>query len=263
MAEQQALPPVIFSLTDAGNSLAKRLLSILPDAIHKHQPTPFSATAQQTFFDGNPCVFICATGIVIRSLAPVLKNKFSDPAVIVMDEKGEYVIPLLSGHEGGAGVLARQISDAINAKCVVTSSTDYGNPIYTLGMGCDRGCPGHFIDELLELANDFLDNALKFKSIKYHAIASIDLKADESSLIALSEKTDIPFRTYNAAKLRSVEDQLTLKSDIVFSEVGCYGVAEAAALVAASEITGIGAEIVMPKHKNKRATISIARSYLQ
>ncbi|PCJ37581.1 MAG: hypothetical protein COA99_12630 [Moraxellaceae bacterium] len=66
---------------------------------------------------------------------------------------------------------------------------------------------------------------------------------------------------FPAETLRTVEDQLSYKSDVVFREVGCYGVAEAAALLSASSISGCTSELVLQKQKTKRATCAIARSY--
>ncbi|MBY2231180.1 cobalt-precorrin 5A hydrolase [Clostridioides difficile] len=69
-------------------------------------------------------VFIMATGIVVRSIAPYIISKFSDPAILVMDEKGKNVISLLSGHIGGANSLTQYISSLIDANPVITTATD-------------------------------------------------------------------------------------------------------------------------------------------
>ena len=67
---------------------------------------------------------------------------------------------------------------------------------------------------------------------------------------------------YGRSRILLLEDyQLSERSEVVFREVGCYGVAEAAALCAATAITGRPAELVVLKQKNARATISVARSY--
>lgn len=71
-----------------------------------------------------PLVFIMATGIVVRQIAPYLQGKDRDPAVLVLDEKGEYVISLLSGHLGGANAWARTIGNWLNARPVITTATD-------------------------------------------------------------------------------------------------------------------------------------------
>ncbi len=249
-------PATIYSLTEPGRALGLRLLDVVPASIHKHRANPFIETVQNDFTQGHDGIFICATGIVIRALAPVLRDKYRDPAVVALDESGDHVIPLLSGHQGGAEALARRIAKRIGARCVTTSAGDYGQPVYTLGIGCDRNCPLEMIDELLDKAAAVLNIGESFM-----ALASIDRKADEPCLLATAADLALPLQTWPARHLRSVEDQLTEKSETVFREVGCYGVAEAAALIAATQITGNRAELVLPKQKNARATIAVARSY--
>ena len=69
-------------------------------------------------------LFIMATGIVVRQIAPLLEGKTEDPAVVVCDEKGEFAISLLSGHIGGANRLARKTAVIFNGKAVITTATD-------------------------------------------------------------------------------------------------------------------------------------------
>ena len=69
-------------------------------------------------------IFIMATGIAVRMIAPHIVSKLSDPAVLVMDERGQHVISLLSGHVGGANRLTYLLSKAIAAKPVITTATD-------------------------------------------------------------------------------------------------------------------------------------------
>lgn len=72
-------------------------------------------------------IFICAAGIAVRSIAPYIKHKSVDPAVIVLDESGKFCISLLSGHAGGANELAGRISKLIGAVPVITTATDMEN----------------------------------------------------------------------------------------------------------------------------------------
>ena len=73
-------------------------------------------------YDG--LVLIMASGIVVRMIAPLLKSKATDPAVIVMDDAGCFAISLLSGHLGGANDLAKRCADVSGARSVITTATD-------------------------------------------------------------------------------------------------------------------------------------------
>ena len=69
-------------------------------------------------------VFIGALGIAVRAIAPYLRDKTTDPAVICMDEAGKHVISVLSGHVGGANMFAEQIADLFGGTAVITTATD-------------------------------------------------------------------------------------------------------------------------------------------
>ncbi len=69
-------------------------------------------------------VYIMATGIVVRDIAPYIKHKSVDPAVLVMDGKGDFVISLLSGHLGGANEKTLKLAEKIGAQPVITTMSD-------------------------------------------------------------------------------------------------------------------------------------------
>jgi cobalt-precorrin 5A hydrolase len=65
-----------------------------------------------------------STGIVVRIIAPLIRSKLEDPAVVVVDDRGNHAISLLSGHLGGANALAAEVAELIRAKPVITTATD-------------------------------------------------------------------------------------------------------------------------------------------
>lgn len=84
----------------------------------------YSHFIREHFTERDAWVFIGALGICVRSVAPFITNKYDDPAVLVVDSTGRFVIPVLSGHVGGANELSRQIAAAIGAEAVVTTQSD-------------------------------------------------------------------------------------------------------------------------------------------
>jgi cobalt-precorrin 5A hydrolase len=69
-------------------------------------------------------IFVMAAGIVVRKIAPLIEGKDRDPAVLVLDEEGKFIIPLLSGHLGGANAWANHLARQIGALAVITTATD-------------------------------------------------------------------------------------------------------------------------------------------
>jgi len=87
-------------------------------------PEKLSDICGSAFERGIPLVFIGASGIAVRSIAPFVRDKLQDPPVLDIDELGRYVIPLLSGHVGRANELAAEIAASIGAEPVITTATD-------------------------------------------------------------------------------------------------------------------------------------------
>ena len=111
-----------FYLTGEGEQLARRLAASHPGDLY--DKTDFKASLREAFHKYDYLVCIMATGIVVRILAPLLVHKTSDPGVVVMDQRGQYAISLLSGHLGGANDLAREMAALSGGSAVITTATD-------------------------------------------------------------------------------------------------------------------------------------------
>lgn len=114
----------ILYITDNGLELAERLKSLFPDAgiVRYH-----AGLVPGLWTECDALVFIMASGIVVRTIAPLLKDKKSDPAVVVLDEQGKFAVSLVSGHLGGANGLARELAGFLKGEAVITTASDVNN----------------------------------------------------------------------------------------------------------------------------------------
>ncbi len=84
-------------------------------------------------------VYVVSLGAVVRTIAPFLKDKHEDPAIIVVDDKAQFVISVLSGHVGGANQLTQEISDRLSATAIITTASDVGQTISVDILGRELG----------------------------------------------------------------------------------------------------------------------------
>ena len=127
-----ALKPVILALSRSGESTAHRVATVLGAQVHGREGRVDQADAffpnaldhaRDLFAAGVPIVGVCASGILIRAVAPLLVDKTTEPPVISVSDDGGVVVPLLGGHRG-ANRLAAQISDELGAVAAVTTAGD-------------------------------------------------------------------------------------------------------------------------------------------
>ena len=117
----------ILCFTDRGAQTAKRIAAGLEGdwKVERHRPSgnlmPLTA---ELFARAEALIFVGACGVAVRAIAPLVASKRSDPAVVVLDERGEHAISLLSGHIGGANALAREIASLTGGEAVITTATD-------------------------------------------------------------------------------------------------------------------------------------------
>lgn len=115
------------SFTDRGATLAERLRAALGGTVScTRQIENFSLSqwTAEAFATFDALVFVGAVGIAVRAVAPFLKSKATDIAVVAVDECGRFAVPVVSGHLGGANDLAREISKICGAVAVITTATD-------------------------------------------------------------------------------------------------------------------------------------------
>lgn len=118
---------------------------------------------KENFHRGNVLVFIGAAGIAVRAIAPYIEDKTKDPAVIVMDEAGKNVIPLLSGHIGGGVREAEKIANLIGANCVMTTASDVSGEFAVDVFASDNG----FAISDMKKAKEFTARLLEEKEAVY------------------------------------------------------------------------------------------------
>jgi cobalt-precorrin 5A hydrolase / precorrin-3B C17-methyltransferase len=330
----------IVVLGPSGLALARRIAAALPEAtVHAYAPRVAEAAVRfddvgehlrSLFLGGEAIVAVCAAGIVIRSLAPLLSDKRAEPPVVAVAEDGSVAVPLLGGHHG-ANNLARRIAQITGCIAAITTAGDVrrglalddpppgwrvANPVaakavtaallagqhvdldieaaeadcdwlravgiasaadssasvrvtdraqagddralilhpatLAIGVGCERGASA---DEVRALVTQCLAQA-GLSPLAGAGIFSIALKAAEPAIHALAQEFGVPARFLPAEALLAETPRLSERSDIVFRETGCWGVAEGAALAAA----GPRGALVVTKQRSARATCAIARS---
>lgn len=333
--------PVIVVLGMAGLETGRRIAKIFPGArIHALKGrVDETFTADESFSDttahlrrlflaGTPVIGVCASGILVRAIGPVLGDKYDEPPVLSVAADGSAVVPVLSGHRG-ANAMARAIARVFDVSAAVTTAGDarfglaldepppgwkVANPVAAkgimaalvdgrpvslrveageagwitssgaafspsaalvvrvtdkasaaadctlvlhpptlcVGVGCERGAAPEEVSELVF-------QTLAAHGLSPHSVAcvvSVDVKADERAVLALADELGVPLRFLSALDLEALTPRLKNPSEIVFREIGCHGVAEAAALAGA----GIAGTLIVPKTKSARATCAIARA---
>lgn len=121
----------MISFTDRGKITAEKLKEGLLGAGHTVKAEAFADIrmslrnyTEQHFYEKDAMIFVGAAGIAVRAIAPWVRSKETDPAVLCVDEAGRFVIPLLSGHLGGANDLAMLAAEILGAEPVITTATD-------------------------------------------------------------------------------------------------------------------------------------------
>lgn len=181
---------VIFAFSKQGCETALKIKNVFKDGLCdiysmekycfgniKPIKPPVSKFTKEFFESCDTLIYVGAVGIAVRAIAPYVKDKKTDPAVIALDEKGQFAISLLSGHIGGANELTAAIAKEINAVPVITTATDINdkfsvdtwatkNNMYISNMVFAKLVSAQILEKDVPLSSDFniatsLPNGLK------------------------------------------------------------------------------------------------------
>ncbi|MGR3310002.1 MAG: cobalt-precorrin 5A hydrolase [Candidatus Brocadiales bacterium] len=215
------------------------------------RPLSLKDLTAKTFNKYDGIIFVMAMGIVVRVIAPCIKDKHSDPAVVAVDDVGRYVISVLSGHEGGANALAQRIANILRTDAVITTGTEARKNLI-IGIGCGRNTAAARIKQAVETA---LNNA-NIPLNQVRLLSTIDLKADEKGLLETSKELGIPLRIVSKQEIETCAKAYN-GSKFVKDKIGVGGVCEPAALLA-----GRKTKLVLPKQNFQGVTIAVAQENL-
>ena len=157
----------LLSFSDRGRDLAEKIAGVLEPDYETVCVQPRGDLAEQTaklFADREALIFVGACGIAVRAIAPCVVSKTSDPAVIVVDERGRHVISLLSGHIGGANELTARIASAIGAEPVITTATDVNGRFSVDAWAAKQGLLIDSMETAKLFSAEILKNDLPFCS---------------------------------------------------------------------------------------------------
>ncbi|PRA30676.1 precorrin-3B C(17)-methyltransferase [Pseudomonas poae] len=184
--------PAIVILGQGSLATARKIQQVYPGAvIHgltgrvdgaDQTYSEFGATLRQLYQQGTPLIALCAAGIVIRTLAPLLLEKGEEPAVLAVAEDGSAVVPLLGGL-GGVNVMARQIAAALHVAAAITTSGE-------LRFGtCLLNPPSGYALADLELGKRFVSDLLAGESVRIEGAApwldQANLPQDQQARLAI------------------------------------------------------------------------------
>lgn len=129
------------SFTERGRALAEQLCAALGGEVScTRDGVKLKDWTAAHFPSARALVYVGAAGIAVRAVAPYLASKASDPAVITVDEGGEFAIPIASGHLGGANALSREIAKITGGVAAVTTATDVNGVFAVDDWARTQGC---------------------------------------------------------------------------------------------------------------------------
>ena len=202
----------IIPISDSSRVIAERILASYPEA----KILPFGSFSKEVFHESSSLVFIGAMGICVRSIAPFAEDKHTDPAVVCIDSTGKYVIPVLSGHIGGANDLSKELANLLGAEAIITTQSDNANlwALDTLGKKYDwtliakdsnaaistfvNGKPTALLLDIRDKGTDYLERTVPSHVSIFYSFEAIPQQDYELLMIVSPQQydTSIPTITY-------------------------------------------------------------------
>ncbi|MBN1467637.1 MAG: cobalt-precorrin 5A hydrolase [Fusobacteriaceae bacterium] len=201
----------IFCVTENGIEIAKKINEKISSDVfviekfNKNFGISFTSLKEiinENFKKYKYLVFIMATGIVTRIIAPHILKKDVDPAVISIDEQGNFVIPLLSGHLGGANNQSKKIANIINSIPVITTATDVSGKIA--------------VDTLAENLNCKLDSLESAKKVTSLILQNKEISIDLPKNIEVNNK--------NAEGIILITNKINIEITKIIPQNICVGI---------------------------------------
>lgn len=200
------------SFTDRGEELAKKLDDEIGSYSERcNENLGLSEWTEKAFKEADAIIYIGAAGIAVRAIAKHVVSKVTDPAVIVIDETGKFVISLLSGHLGGANHLAESIAKILGATPVITTATDR-NGLFAVDEWSKRQNA-----EIVEPGKIKLVSSKILKGERLKVRSAFDINGEAPELVGLSD--DGP--DIELAAVSKDPEPLHVAPKIVHVGIGC------------------------------------------
>lgn len=157
----------MIAFSDKGMELSFKLTGFIEEEVVIFDKTKASLKEwlKDVFYSCKAIIFICAVGIAVRLVADLLVSKERDPAVVVIDEMENFVIPILSGHIGGSNALALKLAKNLNSTPVITTATDLHNKFAVDVWSTTYNCAIEDINKIKVISSKILkDEKIAFES---------------------------------------------------------------------------------------------------
>lgn len=246
----------VIAVTEKGLKLAKLVNEQIPSELYFPDKLGGNYSSikdcfAEIFVKHKNIVAIMAQGIVTRMIAPHIKSKYTDPAIVTCDEVGRFAISTLSGHEGGANMLAHMVSSITGADPVITTATE-ANRTHIMGVGCRKDTTKEAV--LDAIRQGCLDAGIAIDDLRL--ITSAWVKKNEQGIIKAASELNVYQRFLPESYYKNNNYSFEIH-DAPMKHFGIPGVAEPSAVLAATN-----PEVIMKRKTYGDVTIAVVKEVL-